>query len=420
MAEDMKELLQKICACETASYPVIEMEKVINLGEAAVPAIISCLKEEAGFPHPEDDLPLLVMLGEIRSPKAIDILIKYLRDVKNDITAEVACEGLAKIGIPAIPSLKEIVTAEKNDIIRLYAYAALGYIRNEEAHEILITQLEMDRKLASAIALALSRYKKKEDAERIYRIYQELTENIFNPDIEESIWFCVNPAPEILPIDKNWRVRYRRLPHHGWSPAINGLGIMAIAYKAIMTNREGLRGVRKNLKRLSLDEILSQNMIGPKKEEFCEDCKKRIVYQAGLPICPDHTAYPIAVFQEEFIKAYLRLGYTNVPEILDLLDDLYEETKNRKNKTEQKNDMEKISMQYITMYYFIERRTYSLQDALRELSIIKEDAEKNYKIDFGSIMQNQPKKQAGNRKIGRNEPCPCESGKKYKKCCGAI
>jgi len=22
-------------------------------------------------------------------------------------------------------------------------------------------------------------------------------------------------------------------------------------------------------------------------------------------------------------------------------------------------------------------------------------------------------------KIGRNEPCPCGSGKKYKKCCGA-
>ena len=23
------------------------------------------------------------------------------------------------------------------------------------------------------------------------------------------------------------------------------------------------------------------------------------------------------------------------------------------------------------------------------------------------------------QKIGRNEPCPCESGKKFKKCCGA-
>jgi uncharacterized protein YecA (UPF0149 family) len=25
----------------------------------------------------------------------------------------------------------------------------------------------------------------------------------------------------------------------------------------------------------------------------------------------------------------------------------------------------------------------------------------------------------GTRKISRNEPCPCGSGKKYKKCCGA-
>lgn len=24
----------------------------------------------------------------------------------------------------------------------------------------------------------------------------------------------------------------------------------------------------------------------------------------------------------------------------------------------------------------------------------------------------------GNRKIGRNDPCPCGSGKKYKNCCG--
>jgi uncharacterized protein YecA (UPF0149 family) len=25
---------------------------------------------------------------------------------------------------------------------------------------------------------------------------------------------------------------------------------------------------------------------------------------------------------------------------------------------------------------------------------------------------------AGGKKIGRNDPCPCGSGKKYKKCCG--
>jgi uncharacterized protein YecA (UPF0149 family) len=32
-----------------------------------------------------------------------------------------------------------------------------------------------------------------------------------------------------------------------------------------------------------------------------------------------------------------------------------------------------------------------------------------------------PKKQpamVGGGKVGRNDPCPCGSGKKYKKCCG--
>jgi len=29
----------------------------------------------------------------------------------------------------------------------------------------------------------------------------------------------------------------------------------------------------------------------------------------------------------------------------------------------------------------------------------------------------QPQGAAG-KKIGRNDPCPCGSGKKYKKCCG--
>jgi uncharacterized protein YecA (UPF0149 family) len=28
-------------------------------------------------------------------------------------------------------------------------------------------------------------------------------------------------------------------------------------------------------------------------------------------------------------------------------------------------------------------------------------------------------KDAEGHKVGRNDPCPCGSGKKYKKCCGA-
>jgi SWIM/SEC-C metal-binding protein len=34
------------------------------------------------------------------------------------------------------------------------------------------------------------------------------------------------------------------------------------------------------------------------------------------------------------------------------------------------------------------------------------------------ILLNPPKSTKVEKKIGRNEPCPCGSGKKYKKCCG--
>jgi SWIM/SEC-C metal-binding protein len=34
------------------------------------------------------------------------------------------------------------------------------------------------------------------------------------------------------------------------------------------------------------------------------------------------------------------------------------------------------------------------------------------------ILLNPPVPKTAEKKVGRNEPCPCGSGKKYKKCCG--
>ena len=34
------------------------------------------------------------------------------------------------------------------------------------------------------------------------------------------------------------------------------------------------------------------------------------------------------------------------------------------------------------------------------------------------ILLNTPKTKIAEKKVGRNEPCSCGSGKKYKKCCG--
>jgi preprotein translocase subunit SecA len=44
------------------------------------------------------------------------------------------------------------------------------------------------------------------------------------------------------------------------------------------------------------------------------------------------------------------------------------------------------------------------------------------RINNAAQKRNEPPKQAPivkTAKVGRNDPCPCGSGKKYKKCCGA-
>ncbi len=38
--------------------------------------------------------------------------------------------------------------------------------------------------------------------------------------------------------------------------------------------------------------------------------------------------------------------------------------------------------------------------------------------DAGEAVKQQPKRNTRAQKVGRNDPCPCGSGKKYKKCCG--
>lgn len=38
--------------------------------------------------------------------------------------------------------------------------------------------------------------------------------------------------------------------------------------------------------------------------------------------------------------------------------------------------------------------------------------------ELSALIKNQSCEQGGQNKVGRNDPCPCGSGKKYKKCCG--
>jgi SWIM/SEC-C metal-binding protein len=49
---------------------------------------------------------------------------------------------------------------------------------------------------------------------------------------------------------------------------------------------------------------------------------------------------------------------------------------------------------------------------------IEIDGNKPEDITNLEILLNWPKPKDAEKKVGRNEPCPCGSGKKHKKCCG--
>jgi len=50
--------------------------------------------------------------------------------------------------------------------------------------------------------------------------------------------------------------------------------------------------------------------------------------------------------------------------------------------------------------------------------IIELESKKQEDITDLEILLNPPKQKIAEKKVGRNEPCPCGSGNKYKKCCG--
>ena len=72
--------------------------------------------------------------------------------------------------------------------------------------------------------------------------------------------------------------------------------------------------------------------------------------------------------------------------------------------------------------------TVQTKKRMKELAAIFEKNGWKYRIDLQpdkpedisalEILQNWPQTVTAEKKVGRNEPCPCGSGNKYKKCCG--
>jgi SWIM/SEC-C metal-binding protein len=68
------------------------------------------------------------------------------------------------------------------------------------------------------------------------------------------------------------------------------------------------------------------------------------------------------------------------------------------------------------------------EERAKELESVFEEKDWKYTIELEpdkpeditdlEILLNPLKTEIADKKVGRNKPCPCGSGKKYKKCCG--
>ncbi|KPK34606.1 MAG: hypothetical protein AMK70_07030 [Nitrospira bacterium SG8_35_1] len=86
------------------------------------------------------------------------------------------------------------------------------------------------------------------------------------------------------------------------------------------------------------------------------------------------------------------------------------------------NMIETVKQQTLTTLFRIQ--IASEEDVDRDALEKKKRQQAQMRLSRGgqeaaASQQQQPLKREGD-KVGRNDPCPCGSGKKYKKCCGRL
>ncbi|MGF7060563.1 uncharacterized protein YchJ [Brassicibacter mesophilus] len=76
--------------------------------------------------------------------------------------------------------------------------------------------------------------------------------------------------------------------------------------------------------------------------------------------------------------------------------------------------------EYIDLYFDNNMNLVDVKFKTYTYADISEENKEKYAIlgeEFAKTRTISYKKQTRKKKIGRNDPCPCGSGKKYKKCC---
>ena len=390
--------------------PVRAMERVLAMGESTVPSLIGALERWLND-ESRDLLWPVVLLGEIRSPIAVQPLIDQVQRINQEELAQAAAEGLAKIGVPSLPTLGQLATAP-DPLVRIYAYAALGGIRDDQAFTTLVDALTEDRSLGDVLAQALYDQGKTEAIPFLYNAYCncESWQRIEFEDAIRGLHF-VQVEPPLW--GKNWRVRYRRDPAWG-TFELGWLGICVL----IRDHAE------KITKRVSppvrtLEEIIGGGATG--STGTCEECGGPVEHPTGLPICPE-TAIGVALQQARLLGEVRQHGTDDIFDLFDTLDAMlwkhYErEEASKASKPDRWHaEEEDLEIHRKTCSWLVEQGIEDMTGG-RALLLAKAVEPADRFGDPEGLLSTVKRSQTSRPKIGRNDPCPCGSGLKYKRCC---
>jgi len=412
-ATSLDELLERI-GRHPYGMPVRGMERVRAMGEAAIPALADALVR---WQDDEEYDPLwpLVILGEIAHPAAVGPLVGQLRHFELEILALAAAEGLAKIGVPAVPALCE-VTRTDDPLQRLYAYAVLGWIGEGAGYRVLIEALERDRELGDVIALALEEQRRPEAIPALYAAYRECP--AWQRSEFERALAGLHRGDTPTPLwQTDWRLRYRRSPSLSGGLDLDWVGICAVLHGNPEALAERPTGPVRTLGEITNDESQSLDA----SPDTCEDCGAPIEYYTGVAACPQ-TAVSVAVWQRRMLEEAREDG---IEDLFALLDELEideserrtaDEPRGAKARERRRDEIDDLQMSRVTCQWLIDQgmeevgaaRALLLAEAMR-LADLHGDPE-------GLLVPVSPPRIAG-PKVGRNDPCPCGSGRKHKRCC---
>ena len=413
--ETIGPLVDELVAADELSLPVRLLDDLIAAGEAAVEPLAELVREVHNEHYRRASVWAAMALGQLRAAAAAPVLAEAIaRSPQNALTFRVpAAEALAEIGAAALPALRSLAASE-DARDRLWAYYAAGLMRAAAAFDFLLAALAADATMPDAIACALADHG---NAAAIGALYDALAraEPWQRSDIETAIRDLHHGVRPEHTRPRNWRIRYRTNALFGKFP-MSWAALMALTRHRPEHTARGGPPVR------SLDEILAEPETAP--ERRCRCCGVPQWSATGVPVCP-RTAAVLPLLQADLLRRRRDAdGTDDIFELLDGIDaDILEaavepERESRRARERQEDHRTNLRLMQAALIWAVELDADSAGAARAMLLAEAGSAARQHGDPLGVFQRVQPRASPGTARAGRNDPCPCGSGRKYKKCCG--